>query len=401
MVKFLIPLLLISFTAIAETDTQKESKFSADKLKKLFNANESELKSASDRLKASRTSSSNLKLLMSDNIYFKLPNGDYVKGTLLPNGQKAPLYQDKIGDHPACVTSSFGLVKGVWNTVTETIDCELQQHDLAKIKGQSAFKEPEIKRVLPDGSINPDYKKSLPDIKRVLPDGSIDPNYKKSLPDIKPNANEKKSLPTGEQSNVVVVDPNLYVPPIYSGNNVRSIGAVLDDDQPDVYGINIGTWTKCQLKRSVSSSDTGFMDVVLMEEVVGKYKTIPKNSILFANKRINEANETLEATITKALTPDDIEINSINAMLFSIDKTAGLKGELIRHRTEEVQSTLGKSILTGVGGAIPSSTGIVTGTLADFSGKMLETEQSNLTQAPDASVRVDPQNCLLQITKSF
>lgn len=381
MVKYIILLaLLFSNHIVYAADKDKKKKFTVERLKENFNANDKALKDSAARLKASRTNAGNLKLLTDNDLYFKMPNGNWVKGLLLPNGQIAPLFKEKGEKFPACVTSTMELVKGQWDNVKSVITCELSQHQLAFLEGQISTVSTE--------EIKPVEVVDIPEVEET----------RKALPP--KDGTKEKPIVTTE---LAEVEPKkaLYRPPTIRSNSFVTSAAVLHSPNNNKFGIPIGTWAKCRLLRPVSSSDGGFMDIVLTEDLKGRYNTIPANTVLFASKRINESTERLEANVQKALTPDEQEIDSITAMLFSVDKSAGLKGEVIRNRVKEAESHLGFSILNNIPSTVGKSTSLLGGTLSDFSDKMIATEEANLTKAPKSTVKVQPQNCLIQILNSF
>lgn len=352
--------------------------FTADSLKQRLNSDSYNRNESKQRLKTMGSHPDQLKMLKKQKgHYYKLPNGKYVRGMMLPNNKLSPALIVEGKDVPACVIDqTFELVAGQWNSQHQTIECEVEQFKLALISDQ--------KQISVLGA-NPSRNKKI--------------NKNSAAPRKQVTISKNGG---GGIARKPSVNSDIYIPPFVGGGaKTSAIGAVLGSANQK-FGITIGTWAKCRLERGVSSSESGLIEIKLQEALFGKYKEIPAGTTLFASKRINMATERLEAFVSKALTPDELEYDSISATIFSLDKSAGLNGELVRDREGELGSAASNATLTGVAAAMPSVTGDVGGAVVNsFTSDMINTEQKYSQKRPAATINVSPQNCLIKITKSF
>ena len=196
------------------------------------------------------------------------------------------------------------------------------------------------------------------------------------------------------------INVNTYTPPSRSGGSVKTSGAVLSYEQPK-FGISIGAWAKCSLNRSVSSTESGFIEFKLNEDLEGKYKTIPRGTTLFAQKSFNSANKRLEASIVKALTPEKDEIDVILARVYSLDKTAGLRGKIDRDLGLESQQAGNNALLSGLSTLAQSGAGVFGGAVSEYSQEMIDNQKRASKEKITAKIQVTQQPCLIQVSNSF
>lgn len=374
---FLVIFSLVSFCVQAGDEGRKF--YTSDSLRDRLNSQASERDNARSRLKTMSSNPAHMKMLRGDKPqYYRLPNGEFVRGMMLPNNKLSPAIKTDKGLKPACVVDeSYQLIIGSWNQEHEAIECPIEQHKLAVINSQ----------------------KQLSIIENNNGQVSVSKNTKSK--NKRESVRISKNNSTG-QTQSFEIDDDIYIPPFVSGGaQSNATGAVLGRKSKK-FGINIGTWAKCSLPRSVSSSESGVVEFTLQEPLFGRYKEIPAGTTLFADKRINVATERLEAFIKKALTPDDQEYDSISATIYSLDKTAGLTGELVRDREGEMGSAASNAALSGLGAAVPNVSGNVSGAVVNsFTSDMIQGEQRYVQKRPSATINVSPQNCLIKITKSF
>lgn len=399
MVRILIILLILSNHALAE-----ENKYSAEYLKKTFNKSVKDRMSAADRLKATNIKTDQLRLLKnSKGLTFKLPNGRWVKGLLLSNNRIAPLFYESGHDYPACVKKDMTLIKGKWNRETELIECDLKQQELAVIDIQESKHE----KVLTKEEAIEEEKKAqeIRDFEAwkaaKYAQEETGKNTKESISKYNKNGSVKKV--SNGNSDTPKAKPKrkyAYRPPARSTGQVKTRGAVISKKQSN-YGISIGTWAKCSLKRSVSSTESGFIEFVLEEDLTGRYKTIPQGSTLFANKRFNAADKRLEANITKALTPEHDEIDVILASVYSLDKTAGLTGVIERDLGAESEQAGTNVLLASLSSMVDSGTGVMGSAINDYSQEMIGNQKKYSNERIKAKIQVYQQPCLIQVSKSF
>ena len=150
------------------------------------------------------------------------------------------------------------------------------------------------------------------------------------------------------------------------------VGGVLERDTKK-FGIPVGTWIKAKLMRSASTAERGLIEFELKETVFGRYQDLPENTILFANKYINEAEEKMEATTVLARLPDGQEIK-IKATVHALNQTAGLSGTLVRDREGEIVSASSNAVASAINNTVPVLESGAGSAVAGFAGDMINTE---------------------------
>lgn len=362
----LIFLLLISIPFLSNAE-QKINKYSGDSLKDILNKDSSEKISASQRLKAASGNATDISVISGDNITYILPSGKVVPGVLLPNKKVAPAMSQGGEKIPACITDHGVFIAAKWDSSVNKIRCLTEQTDLKFI----------------DTGIMAQASPAKP--KKVKPKEYIQANIST------PPKNIDDPQSTRQQ---------FYIPPGGGGQAKITSGTLGNGDVK--YGITIGSWVKVELERPASSAETGLIEFSLNESMAGRFKTLPAGTILFAQKNINMANKRMEALIVRALLPSGEELTNIRGRIFSLDKSAGLQGDLIRDREGEADATLGKAALTGIKAAVPSMGGDVAGAVVgSVADDTISNEQRYMNKTPSASIRVYPQVCLLKISESF
>ncbi len=429
---FVLVLFLLSSNLVISQESQND--INAENLEQMFNDGEKRRQSAADRLKASRANKSNLRILQDKEINYKLPNGEYVSGILLPNGKVAPAIRDKYQLIPACVTKEFQLVQGRWDNENNIIVCELESADLAFLEDsevtQVGFgnqlptankydKTTNQQNDLPDNKNEADTTLDeivLEDgtiVKRdgtiIKKDGTVSDTSSLNSNTITANANkynknsnhsnpQYSSANSSSNSSNNSSNASYYVPPPRnSSSNNSAVGVLRVDDEK--FGISMGTWVRAELIRNVTSAETGQIEFRILDDVPGRIKPLPAETILFANKQFNEAARRLEALTSVAILPNGEEISGINAYLYADDKTAGLTGAIIRDRKGEVVSAGTNTLLNTAARTLGGNLGVEAA--ADLSKELLQNERKNAPKQPSAYIQVVKQEVWLKVSKSF
>lgn len=384
--------------------------FDAESLRNRFENSEQKQLSSSERLKASQGNTKSLKLLNNNDIIYKLPNGIFVDGTLLPNGKVAPAYKSRGGQlYPACVTSSFSLVKGEWDNEKSAIACKLSPEELATIKDSQFSSQISVAQQTIASTNNQAPEAQL--VKSNKYGGvkySNSGNSVSSSPNINSTVSHASSADRSSNSQTPkrkiepakVINPNIYIPPARNNNTSKSISGVLVKDKSK-FGIPIGTWIKGELLRPVSSAESGYIEFVLSEDIEGKYKTLPAGTIVFSNKNINEPDRRLESLSVTIRLPNDDEFPGVSMRVYSLNKTAGLEGSLIRDRVGELQSSGSNAALRTVAAITPQVSSVAGTAINSITNDMVSNEQRYLNNAPKAIIKVQPQQVLLKVSRAF
>jgi hypothetical protein len=362
--------------------------------------------SASERLKASQGNTDSLRLLHNRELFYKLPDGTYVAGMLLDNGKLTPAIKVDNQLLPACVTTSYALIPGFWDVKSQAIRCTLEQHERFALLSNGSVRQ--INGLLEDTNITQSTINKGPDNSqgnqtKVIPHASKynKLNKHEQLNNTRNQTQHRAahSTATNRSTSITNVDSDEYTPPIRTSTSSNSTGGSLKRNAK-LFGISVGTWVEARLIRPVSSAESGLIEFELIEQLSGKYRDLPAQTIFFARKGINEAEEKMEALTVNARLPDGEEVK-ISATIHSLDQTAGLSGNLVRDRQGELLVASTKTALSTLAIVTPIANDIAGQAINNLTGEILNNEKRHTPDNPRAIIRVTPQHCYLKITQSF
>ncbi|MDI9347370.1 MAG: conjugative transposon protein TraM [Methylacidiphilales bacterium] len=168
------------------------------------------------------------------------------------------------------------------------------------------------------------------------------------------------------------------------------------------YGISWGTWARASLNRTVNSHDNAAIEIYTSEDIVGKYRIIPKGSLLTGRHVLNTVTNRLTMQIIKGITPEGKEF-IVQASIFDIEKRNGLQGYEI-NPIDKTQQALQKGVQTTTGAVLQQ----VLSPINPLAAGLVTTGQELLNQELDqpktksvANIRVDPQSIFLRIDESL
>jgi hypothetical protein len=390
MVKKTLIALLISASCLAE-----ETTYDADSLRDRLRNGAQDKASAAERMKTARGDKSSLKILQDTDLNYKLPNGEYVRGMLLPNGTLSPAIKSRLGIQPACVTKNFELIKGVWDDKKESVVCNIPLSDLAYIDNSVRFESSATENKPADNKIVSNKYSTNKASEPVAQSQPAEPAAKPS-----PKQDDYVPAPRNKTNNAGRQTSNTgYVPAPRNNTGLNSkAGALISNN--DEYGIPRGTWIKAELKRHTTSADSSDVEFIVAENIQGKFKTLEAGTILFASKSFNTSSKRLEALTSAAVTPAGNEVSGINAYVYSADQTPGLAGNVVRDREGEAVSIGKNSVLAAAANALPGTAGVATGVVSDISGELINNEQDSIS-TPRAYIEVSPQIVWLKTDKKI
>jgi len=385
--------------------------FDSESLKARMESSSEDQQRASARLKASRGDTKSLRLLNREDITYKLPDGRYVPGILLPNGKVAPSIVAGRERVPACVTSDYRLVPGSYHARKEVINCDLKEQELAILEGDVANQVSTVSPTDQDSEASSDNTEVRSSNKygggstntAAAPAAKSKPSPAQDSGSASSRSGSGTRTAYSPQPAVYQPPANssIYVPPMRNTSQSRSVGAVMSRDESK-FGIPIGTWVNAKLMRRVSSAEGGQIEFLTLDDIEGKYQTLPEGTVLFARKQINEASRRLESVSVTARLPDGREIQGVNFRVHSLDQTAGLSGQLIRDREGELANAGANALLNAAGSVALNAGDQATGGLAGgVRDDLIQNEQRNMRRRPKAVIEVAPQEVLLQAVKGF
>jgi hypothetical protein len=364
--------------------------FTADSLKERMESTAEEQKRAGERLKASRGDLDSLRVLDDEDLAYELPNGKYVPGMLLPNGKLAPALGRGEDQRPACVSKDMKLVPGSYDPNQEAITCKLAREKLAILDQESTAQVSSVSK-----TDDTDESGSLAKADKYGSDkgkGRGEPANPDPAP---PAANPAPAKPAPP------ANPNIYRPPGRNASSKKGVGAVMAFDEGH-FGVPIGTWVEAKLLRRVSSAESGFIEFQTTEDIEGSHQVFPAGTVLFAKKNINTSRRRLESVTVTARLPDGTEVPGVKFRVYSMDKTAGLTGQLIRDRGGEFAAA-GKDALLNAAGEVAVRAGdqVTAGVASDIKDDVVSKEKRYSSNGPDAVIEVAPQPVLLQVVQGF
>lgn len=193
------------------------------------------------------------------------------------------------------------------------------------------------------------------------------------------------------------IHPAVYVPaptPATVAGRGGRYGTVVRQSE---YGILFGRWVKARIEREVNSGDSGEIEIILEEDIDGKYRTIPAGTILYANKVFNVQTRRLAIQTRRGVTPDNQVIQQISATAYDSTRRAGLTGHIERNRDEVYRDAAGETLIDLASGAVeavlPQELSGVASTVAK-----LESPQS---RAIPYTIKVQPQSFWLRIDEAL
>lgn len=390
MVKRSVVLLAAIISANVFAQKEDSTGYDTQTLKYRLKNGADERASAADRLKAARGDKSSLKILQESDLNYKLPNGQYVLGMLLPNGTVSPAIKTKLGTRPACVSKRYDLVLGTWDEGTERIICNIPASELAYIDDSVRF-ESSVDE--PRTTVSNKYSANNSATERGNEDVATASRPANDAPRQEVRTN---SRPTPRS----YASTGGYVPAPRNNTTLNSKAGTIESNASE-FGIPRGTWIRAELVRHATSADSTNIEFVITESVIGKFKTLEVGTVLFASKSFNSASRRLEALTSVAVTPEGNEIQGIRAYVHAADQSAGLSGTIVRDREGEALSAGTNSVLTAAADAIPGGAGLATGVVSNLSGALLDNEKDHASQAPRAFIQVAPQTVWLKTAQKI
>ena len=180
-------------------------------------------------------------------------------------------------------------------------------------------------------------------------------------------------------------------------NNVIEINAFKETEK---FGIRAGTWARVYLSRPVSSSESSDIELELLEDVVGRYKTLPGGTIFFTRHRVNLATQRLDMEVILMVLPDGEELQ-VSATIHGSGRTAGLAGAVLTHSERVAQSSAGRNILGGTQDVFTEISNPFTSIAGDIANDVVDSKKNALPPAPYISVQVSPQEGLIRFRRTF
>jgi hypothetical protein len=390
----------------AAAQDQTEPTYDVKSLKDRLQNGGQQKATAAERMKAARGDKSTLKMLQEDNLNYKLPNGTFVPGMLLPNGTLSPAVKTKLGVRPACVTKTFELFAGEWDNEKAAVRCNVPQSELAyidELKFDSSVSENKPVVSNKYGAKAP--INGAPGATTVNANSVSSANATKLEPSAANGESTPKPSQARTQRNEVstvapVSNSGGYVPAPRNSTNLNAKAGTITS-KTSAYGIPRGTWIRAELQRNATSTDSNNIEFVVTESVIGKYKTLDAGTILFASKSFNSSSKRLEALTNVAVTPDGEEVPGVSAYVYASDQTAGLSGTIVRDRQSEAISAGKTGVLSAVAGALPGGAGLASGVVSNVSGEILGNEKNNVQEAPSAFIQVAPQTVWLRTAQKI
>lgn len=393
-----LAILLSIIIAVNAGAQEEEPSYDAKSLKDRLKNGAQEKATAADRMKSARGDKASLKILQETDLNYKLPNGQFVLGMLLPNGTVSPAIKTTIGTRPACVTKKYTLVLGVWDKNSQSIECNIPASELAYLDDTVKF----------ESSVTED--KIVTSNKYSAKNNTNIENIQPSDIEEKPVSQINKTTEVRSNSNATnaTATPRNYAPTTNTGyvpapRNTTALNAKAGtvESKPHEFGIPRGTWIRAELKRHTTSSDSSNIEFVITESLSGKFKTLEAGTVVFASKSFNTSSKRLEALTSAAVTPDGEEISGIVAYVYASDQSAGLSGTIIRDREGEAIAAGKSGVLAAVADALPGAAGVATGVVSNLSGEMITNEKNNIKGAPSAYIQVAPQTVWLKTTQKI
>lgn len=382
----------------------------ADQLRRESQSAEQERTESDQRMKTLRSAAA-IQQVDTTFIEFHI-DGQVFPGLILPNQRVAPaIVANNNQRHPACIDADYTLHRGVFNPVTDRVECRLDparlliSEDKSVDLYQASTEPPREQPVQPTVS-----RADAPTEPATEPTSEADESEPQTEQGRAPTAvpQVSRTEPVAPQSTASTrsLPSNVYIPPARSTSTARTrteTNILAVPDQPP-FGIRRGTWAEVRVERRVSSADPGEVEITLLETISGQHRDLPSGTLLFARKAFNGRSQRMDMMITTALLPDGREIR-VSAYAYDRQRNAGLTGSIIRDREGEVSSALaqgGLTVLSNAANSVPlvSDNPLSSGVDATTQ-QLIRQEQQNAPRAAQAVIEVSPQTFFIQIAESL
>jgi len=199
--------------------------------------------------------------------------------------------------------------------------------------------------------------------------------------------------------------PNLkngvYVPPapIAGQSNMATYAPVLRQKR---YGIKRNTWLEVKLDRTVSSADTGTVELILLSPFTGGIDVLPAQTVFEAEARFNDGNKRLDLTIKKCLLPDGKELDC-SGTAYDLSGRNGLPGTLVRNKNSEIKDAVGAGMVDIGRSAVSAVTdgGIIGSGVNTTTQTLLENENQHRPKKAKTIIITNPQTLKIKINQAF
>ena len=290
---------------------------------------------------------------------YTMPDGSDVAGLMLDDDTIVPAIVVNNKKYPACIDNNNSLVKGKLNADGKLVCGEIISED----KGNISVKQ---------------------------------------NPLLTPPDNSKFTLPRNKQ---VRVDDNLDDTPVIDGTkkvkqaNVSASKKVLQtyslSQKRTEYGVVRGTWLNAKLSRQVTSGETQAVELILEQDLIGKYLTVKAGAKIFCKNKLALSREVLDLNCNLLLTTDDKEV-TIDASVYQLNKVAGLSGKLDM-KYSDIASNSAIDGVKDVGVALVDAINPIAGNVASD----INSQSNKKTIEKIPTITVMPQDVLLKINKKF
>ena len=169
------------------------------------------------------------------------------------------------------------------------------------------------------------------------------------------------------------------------------------------WGIPWGTWASATLVRSVYSHDFSAIEIILKQNVVGKFRILPKGTLLSGKHVLNPDTNRLAVHIYRGITPDGKEFK-LSASIYDLQKQNGLKGYLITNKNLQTQEALnngiGQATQDIIRGALAPINPIAGG-IAATANALVKQELKQEGGSSRNVIRVDPQEVVIRFDQTL
>lgn len=197
---------------------------------------------------------------------------------------------------------------------------------------------------------------------------------------------------------------NIYIPPTRP-NMGTSDRTITTDAVPasQSFGIRLGSWLSAELRRNTTSAESGTVELHLTSDYAGDRRTLPAETVVFAEKTLNATTKRMELLVTHGITPDGREFE-MRGLAFDPQRIPGLSGIFVLDKKQVASNAGTKGAIAGVGAAIGQLTGGVAGAAANAATQsaLNDTQQaSEFNNGQQAVIYVSPQPLLIRVEKQF
>ncbi|MCP4747026.1 MAG: hypothetical protein GY874_12940 [Desulfobacteraceae bacterium] len=237
-------------------------------------------------------------------------------------------------------------------------------------------------------------------------------------PELPANAKSSKKQGQTEHNDAILTSVTMvrkakqtdrYLPPSFSitSSPTKAGGFAKSSSSKDsgpLFGIRRGTKFRVETRQIVTNVERNQMEIFVIQDVIGDYLIMPKETKLYASQSLNSGTNKLEGFVVSGITPEGREFK-MQGIILNINKAAGLSGSITTDGNAAKRSLsaggfeVGRSIVSSLNDGSVIGAGVEAAADSAFSEK--KTHVQKQLNKPLYIISVEPQQFIIRVEKTF